>query len=139
MLIWYFSNPPDIYFKVGKFPEQYFSVWLFSNPGDKMLAKFYLVVNALLSGQNNCPHKKIVRTTFFGPCCQCPRFFCFCYFLSIRPWIGCNSSTKHGTYFRTILGILWALIITTCFMKLWCKDWMSCSCIVHVLECFCVL
>ena len=37
MLIWYFSNNLDIYDYVGKLPEQHFSVWFFSNPGDKML------------------------------------------------------------------------------------------------------
>jgi hypothetical protein len=37
MLIWYFSNNLDIYDYVGKLPEQHFSVWLFSNPGDKIL------------------------------------------------------------------------------------------------------
>ena len=31
------SNNLDIYDYVGKLPEQHFSVWLFSNPGDKML------------------------------------------------------------------------------------------------------
>ena len=37
MLIWYFSNNLDIYDYVGKLPEQHFSVWLFSNLGDKIL------------------------------------------------------------------------------------------------------
>ena len=37
MLTWYFSNKLDIYDFVGKMPEQHFSVWLFSNPGDNML------------------------------------------------------------------------------------------------------
>ena len=37
MLILYFSNNLATYEYVGKFPEQYFSVWLFSNPGDKIL------------------------------------------------------------------------------------------------------
>ena len=37
MLIWYFPNNLYIYDYVGKLPEQYFSVWLFSNPGDKIL------------------------------------------------------------------------------------------------------
>ena len=36
-LMWYFSNNLDIYDYVGKLPEQHFSVWLFSNPGDKIL------------------------------------------------------------------------------------------------------
>ena len=42
-LIWYFSNNLDIYDYVGKLPEQNFSVWLFSNPGDNILflLKFY--------------------------------------------------------------------------------------------------
>ena len=37
MLIWYCFNNPDIYYCVGKLPEQHFSVWLFSNPGDKTI------------------------------------------------------------------------------------------------------
>ena len=37
MLIWYFSNNLDIYDYAGKLPEQHFSVWLFSNLGDKIL------------------------------------------------------------------------------------------------------
>ena len=37
MLIWYFSNNLDIYDYVGKLPEEYFSLLLFSNPGDKIL------------------------------------------------------------------------------------------------------
>ena len=37
MLIWYFSNNLDIYYYVGQSPEQHFSVWLFSNQGDKIL------------------------------------------------------------------------------------------------------
>ena len=37
MLIWYFSNNLDKYDYVGKLPEQLFSVWLFSNPGDNIL------------------------------------------------------------------------------------------------------
>ena len=43
MLIWYFSNNLDIYDYVGKLPKQHFSVWLFFNPGDKIL--FWLKVN----------------------------------------------------------------------------------------------
>ena len=38
MLIWYFSNNLDIYYYVGKLPQQHFSVWLFWNPGDKILS-----------------------------------------------------------------------------------------------------
>ena len=43
MLIWYFSNNLDLYDYIGKLPEQNFSVWLFFNPGDKLLflMKFY--------------------------------------------------------------------------------------------------
>ena len=37
MFIWYFSNILDVYDYVGKLPYQHFSVWLFSNPGDKIL------------------------------------------------------------------------------------------------------
>ena len=37
MLIWYFSDNLDIYDYVGKLQEQHFSVWLFANPGDKIL------------------------------------------------------------------------------------------------------
>ena len=64
---------------------------------DRKTAKFYLVVNALLSGQNNCPvkiiqNKKIVWTIFYCPRCQRPRFFpfFFVYFLSIWRLICCN-------------------------------------------------
>ena len=43
MVICNISNHLDIYDYVGKLPEQHFSVWLFSNPGDKIvfLLKFY--------------------------------------------------------------------------------------------------
>ena len=37
MLIWHFSMDPDIYNYVGKLPKQHFNVWLFSNPGEKIL------------------------------------------------------------------------------------------------------
>ena len=37
MLTCYFSNNLDIYDYVRKLPEQHFSVWLYSNPGDKTL------------------------------------------------------------------------------------------------------
>ena len=37
MLILYFSNNLDIYYYVGKLSEQHFSVWLYSNSGDKNL------------------------------------------------------------------------------------------------------
>ena len=36
MLIWYFSNNLVIYNYVGKLPEQHFSAWVFSNPGDNL-------------------------------------------------------------------------------------------------------
>ena len=50
---WYFSNNLDIYDYVGKLPEQYLSVWLFSNPGDKIL--FLLKFNeARISECNIC-------------------------------------------------------------------------------------
>ena len=42
MMIWYFSNNLDIYAYDGKLPEQHFSVWLFSNPGDNIV--FFLKV-----------------------------------------------------------------------------------------------
>ena len=37
MLVLHFPNNPDICGHVGKFPEPHFNVWLFSNPGDKIL------------------------------------------------------------------------------------------------------
>ena len=37
MLTWYFSNNLDIYYYVGKLPEQHLSVWWFSNPGEIIL------------------------------------------------------------------------------------------------------
>jgi hypothetical protein len=37
MLIWHFSMDPDIYNYAGKLPKQHFNVWLFSNPGEKIL------------------------------------------------------------------------------------------------------
>ena len=53
MLIWYFSNNLDIYDYVGKLPEQLFTVWLFSNPGDNIL--FLLKFNeARISEWNLC-------------------------------------------------------------------------------------
>ena len=55
MLIWNFSINLDIYDHVGKLPEQHFSVWLFFNPGDKilLLLKFY---EARISEWNICFH-----------------------------------------------------------------------------------
>ena len=53
MLIWYFFNNLDIYYYIGKLLEQHFSVWLFSNPGDKIL--FSLKFNeARISEWNIC-------------------------------------------------------------------------------------
>ena len=43
MLIWYFSYNLDIYDYVEKLPEEHFSVWLFSDPRDKIL--FLLKLN----------------------------------------------------------------------------------------------
>ena len=43
MLIGYSSDNRDIYYYIGKLPEQHFSVWLFSNPEDKIL--FFLKFN----------------------------------------------------------------------------------------------
>ena len=37
MLVRHFFNNRDLYGYVDKFTEQYFNVWLFSNPGDKIL------------------------------------------------------------------------------------------------------
>ena len=37
MLVLNFSNNPDIYGHVGHKPEQHLIVWLFSNPGDKII------------------------------------------------------------------------------------------------------
>ena len=53
----------------------------FVSQGSKNLAKFYLVVYALLSGQ------KKFRTIFFCPLCQCPCFFVFIIFCPFGPWI----------------------------------------------------
>ena len=53
MLIWYFSNNLDIYYNFEKLPEQHFRVWLFFNPGDKVL--FLLKFNeARISEWNLC-------------------------------------------------------------------------------------
>ena len=58
MLILYFPNNLDIYDYVGKLPEQQFSVWLFSNPGDKIL--FLLKFSeARISEWNTHPMKDI--------------------------------------------------------------------------------
>ena len=37
MLVLHFSNNPDIHGFNGKISEQYFDVWLSSNPGDKII------------------------------------------------------------------------------------------------------
>ena len=51
MFIWYFSNNLDINDYVGKLLEQHFSVWLFSNPGDKIL--FLLKFNEAMISEWN--------------------------------------------------------------------------------------
>ena len=97
----------------------------FVSQGSKNLTKLYLVINALLSGQKKNPDN------FFCPLCQCPRFFCLYFFLSLRPLNCCPSNLcpyfclivqqGHCTYFRNILQLLRntrALIITTCLIKL---------------------
>ena len=55
MLIWYFSNNLDIHDYVGKLPEQHFSVWLFSNPRDKIL--FLLKFNEAMISEWNIDNK----------------------------------------------------------------------------------
>ena len=67
MLIWYFSNNLDIYDYVGKLPEHHFSVWLFSNPGDKII--FLLKFNEARISEWNvcvCPLSREGGITFFG-------------------------------------------------------------------------
>ena len=77
-----------------------------------------------MSGQKNCPDKFVIC-----PRCQCPCFFVFIIFCLSGPWMVviwfpyfCPIvQQKHSTYFRNILhflGILWALIITTCLKLL---------------------
>ena len=56
MLIWHFCNNIDIYDYVGKLPEKHFSVWLFSNPGEKML--FLLKFNGARISEWNISKKK---------------------------------------------------------------------------------
>ena len=51
MLIGYFSNILDIHEYVGKLREQHFSVWMFSNPGDKIL--FLLKFNEARISEGN--------------------------------------------------------------------------------------
>ena len=96
------------------------------------LAKFFLVVNALLSGQWNLSDKKIVRTKncldqkiirtkklsgqLNFSALSMPLFFVFFYFLSIRLLICCLDlfcpylcpivQQKQGTYFRIIVTLL---------------------------------
>ena len=53
MLFWYFSNNLDIYDYVGKLLEQHFRVWLFSNPGGKIL--FLLEFNEARISEWNVP------------------------------------------------------------------------------------
>ena len=75
-----------------------------------ILAKFYLVVNALLSGQ-----QKLSGQIFFVRVLM-PSIFCLYFFLSIGPLISCLSNCcpyfcpivqqGHGTYFRNILKLL---------------------------------
>ena len=55
MLILYFSNNLDIYKYVGKLSEQYFSVWLFSNPGDKIV--FLLKFNEAIYLKAKLPNR----------------------------------------------------------------------------------
>ena len=75
MLILYFSNNLDIHDNVGKLPKQHFSVWLFSNPGDKIifLLKFIearisewniCILAALLLGVSYTMHRAKVKATY---------------------------------------------------------------------------
>ena len=90
-------------------------------------AKFYLVVNALLSGKRNCPEKKLSKKkiwtknwpdNFFLPALAMPLFFlvfimplicCLEYFCPyVRPIV----QQKHGTYFfiiLTFIHLVWML------------------------------
>ena len=54
MLIWHFSMDPDIYNEVGKLPNQHFNVWLFSNPGEKIL----IIVEILWSEDLRVEHNQ---------------------------------------------------------------------------------
>ena len=37
VLVWYFSNNPNMYGDFGKLSQQYFNVQMFSNPGGNIL------------------------------------------------------------------------------------------------------
>ena len=89
---------------------------------DPTTAKFYLVVNALLSGQKNC------LDNLFCPGCQCPRFFVFIiscpsgpWFVVLSPFCPYFCPVLISEIFYNFLGILWAQIITTCIIKLLSK------------------
>ena len=51
MLIWYLSNNLGIYDYIGKLPEHYYSVLLFSNPRDNIL--FLLKFNEARISERN--------------------------------------------------------------------------------------
>ena len=53
MLVRHFSIDFDIYNYVGKLPKQHFNVWLFSNPGEKIL----ILVEILWSQDVRVEHK----------------------------------------------------------------------------------
>ena len=73
MLIWYFSNNLDIYYHVGKLPEQHFSEWLLSNPGDKIL--FLFKFDEARISEWNINKWKVKLTTLNAP------------IYSLLPWI----------------------------------------------------
>ena len=62
MLIWHFSMDPDIYNYAGKLPKQHFNVWLFSNPGEKILILVEILWSQDLRVEHlQCPNLFILR------------------------------------------------------------------------------
>ena len=90
MLILYLSNNLDIHDYVGKMPKQHFGVWLFSNPGDKIL--FLLKFNEARISEWNI-HKHFlyhIEDTRLSA----PIFFFFVYISKLQkplgPWTELN-------------------------------------------------
>ena len=104
MLICHFYNHLDIYDYVGKLPEQHFSVFLFFNPGDKILFLLQFI-EARISEWN------IIYLTFFFSH----------YFLIIHILLHDKVCRLHNfvilAILKLIFGAAFITVLFTCFIN----------------------
>ena len=77
MLVLHISNNHDVYGYVGKLPEQYFNMWLFSNPRDKILI-IVEIFEARISEWNlsvYCEVLNLKYTVYYVKCALCSAQF----------------------------------------------------------------